>query len=215
MRRVGGGHRPHGHPHQPTRVPAMRRLVERTKLLEPKIAPDAGRSGGSGGMCQGRSRLSTSTSPWQGTAPAGWDPAGAAIPVGSISGPRCSRLGLSLGPFRASVSPRSRWQARGPRGPFHHQLPLGYFRAGCSACAFFFFRTIASRRVTSGSGRWRRGHDSAVTAEGGQRWGRGQERCPSRSIQPPPHPALLSHLSLSALPGRATRKPNPLFSSAE
>lgn len=134
----GGGHRPHGHPHQPTRVPAMRHLVERTKLLEPKIAPDAGRSGGSGGMCQGRSRLSTSTSPWQGTAPAGWDPAGAAIPVGSISGPRCSRLGLSLGPFRASVSPRSRWQARGPRGPFHHQLPLGYFRAGCSACAFFF-----------------------------------------------------------------------------
>ena len=121
-------------------------LAERPKLPEPKIAPDAGGGGGAGGsagMCQGRSHLGAGASPRRGTAPlcqhpAGWDPAGAACPVGSVSGPRCCRLALSSASFRASVSPRSQSQARAPRGPLHRRLPSGYFRAGCGACAFFF-----------------------------------------------------------------------------
>lgn len=142
-------------------------------------------------------------------------PRGGCDPGGICQRATVQPPGAETGPLPCLSFPTWPVRGEGSAGSLPSPAPIGLFQGRLQRLRFFFFRTVASRRVTSGSGRWRRGRDSAVTAEGGQRWGRGQERCPSRSIQPPPHPALLSHLSLSALPGRATRKPNPLFSSAE
>lgn len=118
-------------------------LAERPKLPEPKIAPDAGRSGAGerkdvpGPITSrrrhvppGEARHRSASTRQDGT-PQGLRPR---LRWESVSGPRCCRLGLSSAPFRASVSPRSQWQAR---GPLRRRLPLGYFRAGCSACTSF------------------------------------------------------------------------------